>query len=205
MKLRKLALAGAVMIGLTNMVGTAVAQTKIFVVNEDRIRRESKVGKEMSAMLSSTANQGAEQLGLKTLQDQIKTESDALKPQTQSLTKEALDKNPTLKSKVEALNKKTNEYMQKSYNLQQGIEQASGNYNEAFLVALGPVVSHVAKQVGADVVLSYGSTWHVKEAVDISPQVIARLDATIPTMQALQAALAPPAAQGAAAKPQGGQ
>ncbi len=210
MKLRNLALAGAVVIGLTNLVGAAVAQSKIYVVNEDKIRRESKVGKEMSAALSSTAAQGAEKLGLKTLQDQLKTESDALKPQTQSLTKEALDKNPTLKAKVEALNKKTNEYMQKSYNLQQGLDQASGNYNEAFLVALQPVVSHVAKQVGADVVLSYSSTWYVKDAVDISPQVIARLDATIPTMQALQAALAPPAAQGAAnpaapAKPQGGQ
>jgi Skp family chaperone for outer membrane proteins len=210
MKLRNLALAGAVMIGLTNMVGAAVAQSKIYVVNEDRVRRDSKVGKEMSAMLTSTANQGAEQLGLKTLQDQLKTEADALKPQTQSLTKEALDKNPTLKAKVEALNKKTNEYMQKSYDLQQGLEQASGNYNEAFMVALGPVVSHVGKQVGADVVLSASSTWYVKDAVDISPQVIARLDATIPTVQALQAALAPPAAQGAAkpaapAKPQGGQ
>ncbi len=207
MKLRKLALAGAVMIGLTNMAGAAFAQTKVFVINEDRIRRESKVGKEMSATLNSTASQGAEQLGLKTLQDQIKTEAEALKPQTQSLTKEALDKNPTLKAKVEALNKKQNEFMQKSYNLQTGLEQASGNFNEAFMVALGPVVSHVAKQVGADVVLSYASTWHVKDAVDISPQVIARLDATIPTMQALQAALAPPAAPGGAtpAKPQGGQ
>src|SRR5690606_2461389 len=73
MKLRNLALAGALMIGLTNMVGLAVAQTKVFVVNEDTVRRESKVGKEMSAMLSSTANQGADQLGLKALQEQIKT------------------------------------------------------------------------------------------------------------------------------------
>jgi Skp family chaperone for outer membrane proteins len=209
MKLRILAMAAAVVVGL-NFAGAAVAQTKIYVINEERIRRESKVGKEMSTTLSGVSTQGAEKLGLKTLGDQIKTETDALKPQTQSLTPEAVNANPSLKAKVEALNKKQNEYLQKAAGLQQALEQQSGNFNGAFMVALEPAVSHVAKQVGADVVLTYGSTWYVKDAIDITPQVIARLDATIPTLAALQAALAPPAAQGGAkpatpAKPQGGQ
>lgn len=207
MKLRNLAMVAAVMIGLTNLVGAAVAQTKIYVINEERIRRDSKVGKEMSAALGSVANQGAEKLGLKTLETQIKTESDALKPQTQSLTPEALNANPTLKAKVDALNKKTNEYMQKAAGLQQGLEQQSGSFNGAFMAALEPAVTHVAKQVGADVVLTYGSTWYVKDAIDITPKVIERLDATIPTMAALQAALQPAggAKPAAPAKPQGGQ
>ncbi len=201
MKLRNLALAAAVMIGLTNFVGAAVAQTKIFVINEEKIRRESKVGKEMSATLSGVANQGAEKLGLKTLETEIKTEADALKPQTQSLTPEAIKANPTLKAKVDALNKKTNEYMQKSSSLQQGLEQQSGNFNGAFMAALEPAVTHVAKQVGADVVLTYGSTWYVKDAIDITPKVIERLDATIPTMAALQSALQPAGGAKPAATP----
>jgi Skp family chaperone for outer membrane proteins len=207
MKLRNLAMVAAVMIGLTNLVGAAVAQTKVYVINEERIRRDSKVGKEMSAALGSVANQGAEKLGLKTLETQIKTESDALKPQTQSLTPEAINSNPTLKAKVDALNKKTNEYMQKAAGLQQGLEQQSGSFNGAFMAALEPAVTHVAKQVGADVVLTYGSTWYVKDAIDITPKVIERLDATIPTMAALQAALQPAGAPkpAAPAKPQGGQ
>ena len=201
MKLRNLALAAAVMIGLTNFVGAAVAQTKIFVINEEKIRRESKVGKEMSVTLSGVANQGAEKLGLKTLETEIKTEADALKPQTQSLTPEAIKANPTLKAKVDALNKKTNEYMQKSSSLQQGLEQQSGNFNGAFMAALEPAVTHVAKQVGADVVLTYGSTWYVKDAIDITPKVIERLDATIPTMAALQSALQPAGGAKPAATP----
>jgi Skp family chaperone for outer membrane proteins len=200
MKLRNLTMAAAVVVGL-NFVGAAVAQTKIYVINEERIRRESKVGKEMSATLTGAANQGAEKLGLKTLGEQIKTETDALKPQTQSLTPEAVNANPTLKAKVDALNKKTNEYMQKAAGLQQGIEQTSGNFNGAFMTALEPAVAHVAKQVGADVVLTYSSTWYVKDTIDITPQVISRLDATIPTLAALQAALAPPAGAQGAAKP----
>jgi Skp family chaperone for outer membrane proteins len=215
MKLRNLALAAAVMVGLANLAGAAVAQTKIYVINEEKIRRESKVGKEMSATLGGIRNQGVEKLGLKPLGEEIKTETDALKPQTQALTKEAIEANPTLKAKVDALNKKTNEYLQKAEYLNSGLEQQNGTLNSAFAQALEPAVTHVAKQVGADVVLSYASTWFVKDAIDISPQVIARLDATIPTLAALQAALAPPAAaQGAAApkppaaaapKPQGGQ
>jgi len=215
MKLRNLALAAAVMVGLANLAGAAVAQTKIYVINEEKIRREAKVGKEMSATLGGIRNQGVEKLGLKTLGDEIKTETDALKPQTQALTKEAIEANPTLKAKVEALNKKTNEYLQKAEYLNSGLEQQNGTLNGAFAQALEPAVTYVAKQVGADVVLSYASTWYVKDAIDISPQVIARIDATIPTLAALQAALQPPAgAQGAGApkpailaapKPQGGQ
>ncbi len=208
MKFRNIALAAAVAVGLANMVGAAVAQTKIYVVNEERVRRETKVGKEMSATLGGIRNQGAEKLGLKTLGDQIKTETDVLKPQTQSLTPEAINSNPTLKGKVEALNKKTSEYLQKAEYLNQNLEQQNNGLNMAFTQVMEPAVSHVAKEVGADVVLSYSSTWYVKDAIDLSARVIARLDATVPTMVALQAAIQPaggaPAPAAAAAKPPGG-
>jgi Skp family chaperone for outer membrane proteins len=213
MKVRNLALCAVFMIGLTNSVGAAVAQTKIYVINEERIRRDSKVGKEMSAALGGIRNEGVDKLGLKSLQDQIKTESDALKPQTQSLTKEAIEKNPTLKAKVEALNKKTGEYLQKADILNSNLQQQNNTFNVAFAQVMEPAVTSVAKQVGADVVLSYASTWYVKDAIDISGKVIERLDATVPTLKALQTALQPaggaaPAAAPAAAppaKPQGGQ
>lgn len=208
MKVRNLALAAAMMAGLMNVAGAAVAQTKIFVINEEKIRRESKVGKEMSSTLGGVRDQGVDKLGLKSLGDEIKAEQTALQPQTQSLTKEALDKNPTLKARVDALSKKTNEYLQKADYLNQNLEQQNGTMNVAFAQVMEPAVTHVAKEAGADVVLSYASTWYVKDAIDISPRVIARLDATVPSLAALQAALAP--AGGAAkpatpAKPQGGQ
>jgi Skp family chaperone for outer membrane proteins len=166
----------------------------------------------MSARLGGIRDQGVEKLGLRSLQDQIKVEQDALRPQTQSLTKEALDKNPTLKAKVDALGKKTNEYLQKADILNSNLEQQSGALNMAFALVMEPAVSHVAKQVGADLVLSYASTWYVKDAVDISGKVIERLDATVPSLQALQTALQPAQPAGGAAppapaapKPQGGQ
>jgi Skp family chaperone for outer membrane proteins len=215
MKLRKIALAVLVAASLTNVAGIAVAQTKVFVINEEKVRANSKIGKEMSTQLGGIRDQGVEKLGLKSLQDQIKTESDALKPQTQSLTPEAINANPALKAKVDALSKKTGEYLQKAEFLNNQLGQQNTTFNMAFAQVLEPAVAHVAREAGADVVLSYASTWYVKDAVDLSQKVISRLDATVPTLAALQAAVQPPASSGAAQapkpaapaapKPQGGQ
>jgi Skp family chaperone for outer membrane proteins len=222
MKLRKLALAAAVFVGLSGMTGAAFAQQKIFVINEAKIRAETKVGKEMAGVLGGIRNQGIEKLGLQALSNEIKTESDALRPQAQSLTPEALNANPTLKARVDALNKKASELQQKQDYLNANLSQEGQALNTMFAQVMEPAVQHVAKQQGADLVLSYSSTWYVKDAVDISSKVVARLDATIPTLKAMQDAYkaslpAPPAAAPAASaapaapapaappKPQGGQ
>jgi Skp family chaperone for outer membrane proteins len=223
MKLRKLALAAAVFVGLSGMAaGAASAQQKIFVIDEARIRSDTKVGKEMAAVLGGIYNQGVDKLGLKTLNDEIKTESDALRPQAQSLTPEALNANPTLKARVDALNKKASELAQRRDYLNANVNQEGQALNGMFATVMEPAVQHVAKQQGADIVLSASSTWYVKDAVDISSKVVARLDATIPSLKAMQdaykaslpaqpaaapAASAAPAAPAPATppKPQGGQ
>jgi Skp family chaperone for outer membrane proteins len=208
MKLRNLALAAAFTVGLANMAGAALAQTKVFVVDEDRVRRDSKVGKEISAAIGDFATKAGDQLGLKTLKTELESESARLKPQTESLTPEALNANPTLKAQVDGLNKKANEFLQKQNVLNKNIEQRDNGMGMAFLTVLAPAVDSVAKDVGADVVISYAQTWYVKDATDITAKVIARLDATVPTLAALQAALPPPPAgaakPAAGAKPSGG-
>lgn len=206
MKLRNIALAAALAAGLANMTGAALAQTKIFVVNEDRVRHESKVGKEINQTLVSNANAGADELGLKQLKTEIDAEAARLKPQTESLTQEALNANPTLKAQVEALRKKQSELYGKTNALNNGLERADNGLSQMFLVVLGPAVDTVAKEVGADVVIAASSTWYAKDATDISAKVIARLDATVPTLKALQDAMPKPPAGTAsnAPKPGGG-
>ncbi len=203
MKVRNIALAAALVAGLSSMAGVAVAQTKVMIVNEARIMADSKLGKAMNLQLTQDRNTAVDQLGLKTLQTEVQTERTALQPQTQSLSKEALASNPTLKGRVDALNKKMNELVQKSSALEQGIEQQMQANTVRFNFVLVRAVEHVGKEVGADVVLSYDSALYNKDSVDISAQVIARLDATVPTLDALKAALPTPPAQPAA--PGGGQ
>ena len=204
MKLRNIALAAAFAAGLANMTGAALAQTKIYVVNEERVRRESKVGKEINQTLMTNANAGADQLGLKALKTEIDAEAARLKPQTESLTPEALNGNPTLKAQVEALGKKQSEYYSKTNALNNGLERADNGLSQMFFVVLGPAVDTVAKTVNADVVIASASTWFMKDAVDISDKVIARLDATVPTLQALRDAMPKPPAGSAATAPKPG-
>jgi Skp family chaperone for outer membrane proteins len=189
MKVRNIALVAALLVGLSNMAGVAIAQTRIMIVNETRIMGESKLGKAMNAQLSQDATSAVDQLGLKTLKTEVDTERAALQPQTQSLSKEALAANPTLKSRVEGLNKKMNELVQKSSALEQGVEQQRNANAMRFNYVLVPAIDHVAKEMNADIVLAYSSALYNKDSIDISAQVIARLDATVPTLEALKAAL----------------
>lgn len=200
MKFRKLALVTAMFVGLTNMAGAAFAQSKIFIVNEARVMAESKLGKALELQLNQDATAAVDQLGLKTLKTEVDTEAAALKPQTQSLTPEAIAANPTLKARVDSLNKKYSELVSKSNALDQGVEQQRAANTIRFNYVLVRAVDSVAKEVGADVVLSYASALYNKDSVDISAQVIARLDATVPTIDALKAAL-PQAPEGAAPAP----
>ncbi|MEY2757476.1 MAG: hypothetical protein RIR33_1254 [Pseudomonadota bacterium] len=201
MKLRNIVLAVVLFTGLSNVAGVALAQTKVFIVNEAKIRADSKLGKALAAQMQQVGTAGVDQLGLKTLQSEVKTEGEALKPQVQSLTKEALASNPTLKTRVENYQKKMNELAAKSNALDQRMEQQEAANQIAFNFVLVPAVEAVAKEVGADVVLSYNSALFNKDAVDISAKVVARLDATVPTLEALKAAL--PAPQTPAPKPAG--
>jgi Skp family chaperone for outer membrane proteins len=204
MKITQIALAAAVMFGLSSMAGAAFAQSKVFTVDEQQVRQQSKLGKELNAVLETVANQGIEQLGLKTLRTEVDTEGAALKPQIESLTPEAINANPTLKARVDALNRKASELIQKQNALNQTLEQREGGYRLAFLQVLAPAVEAVAKEAGADLVVDVASTWFIKEAIDLTPRVVARLDATVPNVAALQAALPkPPAAPGAAPAPAG--
>lgn len=203
MNIRKLAVAAALFVGLTNLAGAAFAQTKVFIIDEQLIRQESKIGKELNVALDNIAATGVDQLGLKTLKTELDTEGAALKPQIESLTPEAIAANPTLKARVEGLNRKAQDFMQKQNALSQTLEQRDTSFNMAFLQVLGPAIDAVAKEAGADVVVSVSSTWYVKDSVDLTAKVIARLDATVPNVAALQAALPQPPAAPATA-PGGG-
>jgi len=205
MNVRKLALVAAVFVGLTNMAGAAFAQTKVFILDEQRVRQESKLGKELNASLDTFTSAGVDQLGLKTLKTELDSEGASLKPQIESLTPEAIAANPTLKARVETLNRKAQDFMQRQDVLSQNVEQRDNNYNMAFLQVLAPAVEAVAKEAGADAIVSVSSTWYVKDNVDITAKVIARLDATVPSIAALQATLPQPPVPAAVPAPGGGR
>src|SRR5688572_10151433 len=138
MKVRNIVLAAALFAGISNLAGVAMAQTKIYIVNEGKIRADSKLGKALDAQMVQIGNAGVDQLGLKALDAEVKTEGEALKPQVQSLTKEALASNPTLKARVDNFNKKMNELQAKSSALDQRMDQQRAANQIAFEYVLLP-------------------------------------------------------------------
>ena len=198
MKIRSIAVAAAMFAGFCQLAGAAYAQAKIYVIDETKVRSESKIGQDIASKLAGIRSELVTKLGLEQLQKDIKTEDDALKPQVASLSKEALAANPTLKARVDALNKKTEEFMQKADVLNQTLDQQQNGALGRFYQALQPAVEYVGKEAGADVVLSSSAALYFKNSVDISAKVIARLDATTPTLASLPQ---PPAPQAGAAAP----
>ncbi len=200
MRVRLLALAAAAFAATAITPTVASAQTKVYVIDEAKIRDGSKIGADIRTKLGAIEQEGIEKLGLKSLSDQIQAETTRLQPQLQTIVGEngqvaveSLDANPTLKSQVEALGQKQIELRQKSSVLSQNLDQQQSVAMSAFTAALAPAVNYVAGQEGADVVLSVASTWYVKDTIDLSAKVIQRLDATTPTLASLEAALQPPA------------
>jgi Skp family chaperone for outer membrane proteins len=193
-KLNRLAFAAALLAGATGVTGVAAAQTKIYYINEALVRQQTKVGKEMNAVLNQIASQRAQTAGLEALQKQLRDERTALQPQVESLSDAAIQSNPQLKSRLEAFGAKQQDLQQKSGAISAEIQQRSQQLNAMFTYVLDPAISHVAKTVNADVVLNDPDVRYIKDTVDITSKVVARLDATIPTIQALQAAMPQPPA-----------
>lgn len=207
MHIRNMILAAGLAMGLANLGGAAFAQ-KIAVVDEDAVFEGSKIG----GLLAKTVNDFrvgvADKLELKKLQDELKTEEAAI-PQLKTMTPEALSNaaktDVALKTKLESFAKKQGDLQVRANQFNGATNQQAGAVQNAFGFVLAKAVESVAKADAVDIVVPAGSVMYVNKAkVDISQKVIARLDATVATLAALEAALpkqpAAPAA-GAAAVP----
>ena len=183
-----------VLVGLA-MTAPAFAQTKVFVVNEGLVRSETKLGKAIDGQLAGIRAQIATENDMPKLQSEVTAEEQRIRPLVEGLNEEAIKKNAALAAQVEALRKKQVEFLSKSEQINNILQQRAQVLQIAFQTVMEPAVEFVAKEVGADIVVPYSSTWYVKDASDISKRVTARLDATIPTLEALQAALPQPPAQ----------
>lgn len=198
MSIRKIILIAGLAIGLANLTGAASAQQKIVVVNEDTVFAGSKIGVLLSQNLGAARTALADKLELKKLQDELKADQTAI-PQLQTMTPEALNaaakSDPALRGKLESLAKKETDFQQRTSAFGGEIEKRSSISQQAFGYVLIPAVEFVAKAEAADLVMSANSALYVGKKVDISQKVIARLDATVPTLDALNAALPKPPAQ----------
>jgi outer membrane protein len=164
----------------------AIQPAKIAVIDMARVSAESKLGKSYAAQLEKLQNDinaaaQAKQTELQKLDEEIQALQDELRNQGPVLSQEARDQ-------------KEREIVQKGRDRQAFLEdgqaeinrmrergqQQAQSINNEFQVKIRPVVEDVAKEKGYDLVLDSQVAYTISRDFDITRDVIAKADATLP-------------------------
>jgi outer membrane protein len=176
----------------------AVNSARIAVIDMARVSAESKLGKSYAAQLEKLQNDintaaQAKQTELQKMDEEIQALQDELRNQGGVLSQEARDK-------------KEREIVQKGRDRQAFLEdgqaeinrmrergqQQAQSINNEFQVKIRPVVEEVAKEKGYDLVLDSQVAYTISRDFDITRDVIAKADATLPAEEAGAAPAAAP-------------
>lgn len=158
--------------------------TTVVVIDEGRILAESKAGKDMFTKLKNIENQiNAE---LKPTRDSLEAERQALAGKLQGKTREAIVADAALVKQIEDFQKKTNDFAQKRNTVSQ---EYAATEQKAFLdfnTALEPALLDVVKEKNAQVVLSKNQAVFTADAIDVSANIVTKLDAKTPVVNVVR-------------------
>lgn len=165
----------------------AAPQSAIIVVDMDRVGAESAAGKsgqtQLKAKLDSLQARG------KTLADQLRGEEETLLKarQANSMAPDAFQ------AKVKDLQTKQNNARTELGNREQELQRSQGFVRQQIFNAVGPIIQAVMRERGASIVLARDAALAVTPTLDVTAEVIRRLDAALPRVNANAPAQAAPA------------
>jgi outer membrane protein len=167
------------------MTPAAQAQgTTVITIDEAKILRDSKAGKDIQAKLKSIETQINTELS--PTRTSLETEGKALNTELQGKTREQIAADAALVTRLNAYDKKAGDFgkaRQKAANEFALTErQALVDFNKA----LEPVLLEVVSQKGAGIVLSKSAVIYGVDSVDVSAEVISKLDAATPTISVVR-------------------
>jgi len=188
----------ATALGLTLALGAALpghAQTPaarpasaIVVVDVDRVFAESASGKSLLATLRPQA----ERLKTRqtTLQEQFAKEEQALQQaaQAKTLTPDVLE------TRARDVRQREQTAQTELAGGQRSIQTSSQSGQQQILDAMNPIVTAIMRERGASVALQRGATLQMAAGLDITPDIISRLDRALPRVNLTTTATAPSAA-----------
>ncbi len=202
--LRRLALATGLALAV-GMVGPAAIlpasaaddsqAATIAFVDVARIMRESAAAKSLRAQLEK--QEGSYEAEIKTQTDNLRKDEDALRKSRAASTPEAFaTKQQEFQTKVDALRQQVERRRQQ-------MAFAQDDAMRKLEPILAKVVAEVAKEVGASIVLDTGRVLVSSNNLNITDQVLSRLDSQISTLT-VNFNAPPPTAGGALSAPSGG-
>ncbi|GEQ96832.1 hypothetical protein JCM17844_04690 [Iodidimonas gelatinilytica] len=164
-------------IGLLFLVGSAHAQSvpnsKIIVVDFDRVSRESLVGKDIAAQTQSfrVDLEGR----ARAVQQELSTEEEELAKQRSIISQDAFNE------RVRAFQQKAQQRQAELQQIDRQSGQAMQQANLEVQRSLRPIVREIMEAKGANMVLDKALVSHHASGLDVTTEVIEKLDETMPS------------------------
>ncbi|MFC3713868.1 OmpH family outer membrane protein [Sphingoaurantiacus capsulatus] len=160
----------------------------IIVVDMDRVGADSAAGKSGQQQLKTQ---------LDSLQARGKSLADSLRGEEQTLLKAQQGNTmapEAFQAKVKDLQTKQNTARTELGNREQGLQRNQGYVRQQIFNAVGPIINAVMRERGASLVIARDAALAVSPTLDVTAEVIRRLDAALPRVNATAPAVAPAAA-----------
>lgn len=157
----------------------ATAQgTKVVVIDQGRIMRDSAAGKDIAAKVATIEQQM--QAELQPTATQLETEGTAIEAKTATMTREAMAADTALITQVQAFQQKAQQYNQDRGVLAQELGLTERKAWATFFESLQPVLQEVVTEAGAEVMLDRSEVVYAAPATDVTASVITKMDAATP-------------------------
>jgi Skp family chaperone for outer membrane proteins len=161
-------------VALAQTAPAAAPQTSIIVVDMDRVGAESAAGKSGASQLKSQAD--SVQARAKTLADQLRGEEETLVKARQANTMAP----EAFQAKVKDLQTKQNNARTELGGREQQFARSQAYVRQQIFNAVGPIIQTLMRERGATIVLARDAALAVSPTLDVTAEVIRRLDAALP-------------------------
>jgi Skp family chaperone for outer membrane proteins len=180
--LKKILFALALLFGSAAFTApAAVAQgSNVIAIDEVKILRDSKAGKDMATKLNNIETQMNGELTPE--RNTLQTQGKALDAKLSGKTREQVNADAALVSELNGYQAKANAFAAKAQRASQEFSLtervALANFNKA----LEPVLLQVIQEKNAQMVVSKSSVVYTADSIDATALVIQKLDAATPTL-----------------------
>ncbi len=154
--------------------------TKVIVIDQSRIMRESKGGLDIQQKLQNIEAQMGQELQPEA--SALETEGQALQTRTNGLTQQAVAADPTLVQQLQGYQQKLQLFEQKRQIRARELQLSEQKAWGLFFQQLEPVLQEVINETGADVMLDRSQIVYNGATVDMTATAITKIDARLPTV-----------------------
>ncbi|MDB5677161.1 OmpH family outer membrane protein [Sphingomonas bacterium] len=171
-------------------VALAQSAPAVLIVDIDRVGAECNACKVAGGQFQAMVQQA--QARAQTLRTQLQAAGAPLQTAINALNGKAPD--AALQARITAFQTQENNANTELTNSQQRLQSIQANINRQILEKLGPITEAILKARGASIVMARNSTLANADSVDVSADVLAQINAQLPSISVTpmpQAAAAP--------------